>query len=170
MRPITSLTKGLAVTAALILALGFGASKMPVSHASTPDAKATATNGASGSGATKEGLAVAITQVRAAPGKLMIFVFDDQSAFDDGDYYSAAGYAEVAADTASLTVSFPELSSGPYAVSLFHDENSDGDFNMSGIYPLEGYGTSGARSRYDEPSFRRAATDARKIPVRMYYP
>ena len=100
----------------------------------------------------------------------MIFVFDDQSAFDDGDYYSAAGYAEVAADTASLTVSFPELSSGPYAVSLFHDENSDGDFNMSGIYPLEGYGTSGARSRYDEPSFRRAATDARKIPVRMYYP
>lgn len=170
MKPITSLAKGLAVTAALVLALGFGASKLPVSHASAPEAKATTNGVAPDDAVPTEGLVVSINKVRVAQGKLMVFVFDDQRAFDNGNYYSAVGYAEVPAHAASLMVSFPELSSGAYAVSLFHDENSDGDFNMSGMYPLEGYGTSGARSRYDEPSFRQAATDAREIPIRMYYP
>lgn len=170
MRTLATASGGLAVTVAILLVCGFLVSKIPVTNAAEGNLADTSNAALSEGVATSSGVQVAISNVKVASGKLMIFVFDDESAFDSYDYYGAAAYAEAAADSDTLQVSFPDLGAGRYAVSLFHDENSDGDFNMRGLYPLEGYGTSGARSQYDEPSFQDASTSLRTIAVRMYYP
>jgi uncharacterized protein (DUF2141 family) len=54
---------------------------------------------------------------------------------------------------------FPGIASGTYAVSVFHDENSNGkmDTNLMGI-PREGVGASnGAKGHFGPPKFEAAA-------------
>ena len=41
---------------------------------------------------------------------------------------------------------------------------------MEGDLPLEGYGTSGARGPYDEPSFAQAAVDPGAVTIEVHYP
>lgn len=116
-----------------------------------------------------EGVSVIVTKVRNDQGKILIAVFDDADAFAEYDYDRAVGYVELPAEKGRVEARFPYLTGGPYAVSLFHDENGDYDFNMRGSTPLEGYGTSGARDAFHEPSFTVASTKKRRIPVKMYY-
>lgn len=169
MKSVTSLGGSLAITFTLLIALGFLASRVPVSMAGQNNA---ATETAADSAPVPEfldtGLRVDITNVRNDEGKVIVLVFADADAFADYDYTRAVGYAEQAA-AGTLQFEFPELREGPYAISLFHDENDDDDLNMDGIYPLEGYGTSGATGPYDEPSFSEAAVSPGRVSIRMYY-
>ena len=169
MKPMTNMYGCVATTAAFLILCGFMASKIPVSTASEsaggmvvdanePDAVRSTT-----------GLLVDITNVRNGNGKVVVFVFDDERAFEEYDYERAVAYTEIAAASGRLQAQFSELRAGPYAVSLFHDENDDDDFNMDGVYPLEGYGTSGAGDQYDEPTFEQASSDSGRISVHMYY-
>ena len=168
MKPIRSVMGGAIVTLILLVSLAFGASLVPQSMATEPMDDQPIAEQASPTSAT--GLIVEIHDVRSGNGELLVVVFDSQSAYNNYDYSAAAGLEEVAADSRLVLVSFESLREGPYAVFIFHDENDDDDLNMNGDYPLEGYGTSGARNWWHEPSFAEAASDAGKIRVKMYYP
>ena len=99
-------------------------------------------------------------------------MFNKAQPFEVYDYDRATEYGEFDASEAvggAARLSFPRLRSGPYAVSLFHDENRDYDFNMAGDWPLEGYGTSGAKNAYDEPTFEDASVTPGRVIVQMYY-
>lgn len=169
MKPISNMVSCIGVTAALLLAGSFLASEIPVSVASEMQDRATASTNGPANVLGRSGLIVEITRVRNSNGKVVIFVFDDANAFEEHDYERAAAYAETAAATGTLKAQFPDLPFGNYAVSLFHDENGDDEFNMDGMNPLEGYGTSGARNAYDEPGFERASSDAARISVQIRY-
>lgn len=56
---------------------------------------------------------------------------------------SEAAAADTEETHASVSVTFESLPLGTYAVSVFHDENEDGEINQGGFgIPLEGFGFS----------------------------
>ena len=165
MKPVTSFIGSLTVTATLLLGLGYLASQIPVSTA----AEYSERSGTIDSVTRDTGLQVEITHVRNDQGKVIVLVFDDEGAYNEYDYNRAVAYAETAASTGTVEARFPELDAGPYAIALWHDENGDYDLNMDGDIPLEGYGTSGAKTMYDEPTFRQASVNRGRVAVRMFY-
>lgn len=122
-----------------------------------------------GSAPADTSLDVTIEGVRSNAGKVLVFVFDNKAAYDAYDYTQAVGYAELDASTGPITYRFPDLTSGPYAIGLFHDENSNQNFDMQGEYPAEGYGTSRATSAYDDPSFSKASVEAGPVTIQVHY-
>ncbi len=114
-------------------------------------------------------LVLDVRGVRNSVGKLVVLVFADEDAYRAYDFERAVGYQELQARPEALLVSFPDLKSGPYAITVFHDENQDYDLNMNGDLPLEGYGTSGAKGPYDTPSFQDASVKADKVRMQIYY-
>lgn len=114
--------------------------------------------GASAEAAT---LTLKLEGLSEAKGHVYIAVAADAAAFDGKGKPAAVQRVEVTGP--QLTITFPDLAPGTYAVSLFHDANGNGklDTNLIGI-PKEGYGFSnnvGARGRpkFDEAKFTLAA-------------
>ena len=64
---------------------------------------------------------------------------------------------------------FHGLPAGRYAVRAFHDEDGDGDLGMDQGYPLEGYATSNASGRFDDPDFDEAVVTEADVALRLYY-
>jgi len=114
-------------------------------------------------------LDVQIHGARSNAGSVVVMVFDNAQAFNNYDYNQAVGYKEVPASTRPLVATFPHLRSGPYAVTVFHDENEDLEFNISGQYPLEGYGTSNAKNYTQTLSFEQALVDAGAVSIELFY-
>ncbi len=115
------------------------------------------------------GLVLNIHRIRNDKGAVIILIYDDAYAFARGDYTRAAGFAEVEAASGTVRAEFPFLTSGPYAVFVFHDENSDSNFAMRGRYPEEGYGHSNSRGAFEAPPFDVAAVGPGTVDIRMHY-
>ena len=118
------------------------------------------------------GLIVNIDQVRNDKGTIWILVFDNEAAYDAYDFEKVISYKAVKPAEGDNQAKFPELTKGPYAIGIFHDENNNDDFDMArNGYPLEGYGTSGADTAYSEPDFKEASVMPDKpVHVRLFYP
>ena len=117
----------------------------------------------------REPLQIEVVGIRSNRGKLLVLVFDNEQAFKHYDYNRAAGYQELMAESGSVTIVFPSLDNGPYAVFVMHDENGDYVLNEEDGYPIEGYSTSGARDKYDVPDFMRASVAEGKIRLKLHY-
>ena len=159
MRPITNLFAATLLTAVILICGGWLSSS--VSPKAEPVGPVT--------DVTHNGLMVEVSGVRNAKGQIVVTIYDNAEAlarYDDEDYVD---YKLMPAAEGTLIADFPALTEGPYAVSVFHDENSDLKFGIYGYTPLEGYGTSGAAGPYDEPPFDRAAVSPGKVRVEMYY-
>ena len=118
-------------------------------------------------------LALSIDGVRNAEGRIMIAVYDAAAGFRDQD--EALARISLRAKKGSLKLTLSDLPSATYAVSAFHDENSDQklDTNMLGI-PTEGYGFSNdARGTMGPPDFEASAVEVRvgrvPVPISMGY-
>jgi uncharacterized protein (DUF2141 family) len=114
-------------------------------------------------------LTVNITDLRTREGALLVAVVDSAAAWDDSR--QAIARQRVVPDGDALTLRFPGLADGAYAVQVMHDENGNGklDANFLGM-PVEGYGFSNnpqvmRRPTYDEARFELAG-DA-SIDVRL---
>lgn len=114
-------------------------------------------------------LHLTIERIRSGKDNTLIAVFDDAKAYEAIDFRSAKGFASVPAQPGLITHEFPELSDGPSAVLLIHDENGDEDLNFNGIQLLEGAGVSGARGRGDEPGFAQASVRPGNATVHVFY-
>ena len=117
----------------------------------------------------KQNLELHIDSIRNDKGKVIVLVYDSEKAFAADDLEKAVGFRELKAQRGKMVVDFPSLTTGPYAVSLFHDENGDYEFNMIDGIPLEGYGVSGAKHMYDSPPFARAKIAAGKVDIKVHY-
>ena len=116
-----------------------------------------------------EGLNLTVDGIRNGQGNVLIAVFGDAGAYEALDFWQAEAFAAVPARPGKVVHAFPELSSGPYAVVLFHDENGDEDLNYDANRLLEGIGVSGARSPEDEPDFAQASVLPGSITIRVFY-
>jgi len=100
-------------------------------------------------------LEIRVTNIKKLKGNLMVAVFDAESKFLKD--YSVAKRKKVSAKEHILV--FEDLPQGTYAVSIFHDENSNNklDSNFLGI-PKEPYGFSNNPSTlFGPPSYENAA-------------
>ena len=109
-------------------------------------------------------LTVKITGISKAVGKMAVQLVASQDAYDGKAKASAAQMLSVSS-TEPMTMTFPDLAPGTYAVMVMQDENGNGklDSNMLGI-PKEGYGFSNnpnvmRKPYFDETKFEVTAAD-----------
>ncbi len=160
----------LLITAIIAVGIAYAAASVPSSYAETdvlpetPVVEATSPDVA--------GLEIVLVGIRNEKGKIIVAVFNKARPFESYDYQRAIAYGEAKADEAvrgAIKITMPTLTSGPYAISLFHDENGDEEFNYDGDFPLEGYGASGAENAYHEPTFEEAKVEPGRVFVEMFY-
>lgn len=137
MKPSSNIAKALLFTAAAATTLAWPA------HASEDVA----------------GLTVRIHGISGPEGMLMVALENDAKAYDNGPLEKAVFKGEVIkAEGTSMTVNFPGLPEGIYAIKAFHDANGNLtlDKNMFGI-PTENYGFSNnARGTFGPAKFEDA--------------
>jgi len=93
--------------------------------------------------------------IRNSNGVLVVAAFDDATAFEAMDVMNAAALAIVPASQGRVSVTFHDLPTGSYAIAALHDEDRDGDLDLDGEVPTEGYsfaamGRSGLPPRFDD--------------------
>ena len=103
----------------------------------------------------KHNLEIKITGISQVQGSMMIAIYQPQHEFlgEEGFYFEAIPVK----NSGQLTV-HTLLPEGKYAISIFHDLNSDGELNTNllGI-PKEPYGFSITRGSFGPPSFEEAS-------------
>ncbi len=121
-------------------------------------------------------LTIKITGARNAKGKIGVALFQQATGFpEDTSKAVRAQDVDIDTNTMSAQVVFGDLPQGAYAVSVRHDENTNGklDKNFVGI-PKEGYGASNnaAKKRrapkFDEAKFSLNAPE-QTIDIKLIY-
>lgn len=116
-----------------------------------------------------DGLNLTVDGVRNANGSVIVLVFDQKRAFEELNWRNAVQYADIPARAGSLSYSFPDLTAGPFAIFVFHDENGDQDLSYKNERFLEGVGASGATESMPEPTFTEASVMPGDVAVRLFY-
>jgi len=114
-------------------------------------------------------LSIEVKGIRSSDGRVLVMIFDNSMGFENYDHTKAIGYQEVDAQGNTLVFSFSSLTDGPYAVFVMHDENNDYQLNQREGYPVEGFAVSGAKTRYDEPTFKQASVAKGDYALRLVY-
>lgn len=117
---------------------------------------------------------VEIAGLRNDKGQILCALFSSAADFPkNGD--KAIAHAKSGISHGQAICDFSSISTGTYAVSVFHDENSNGkmDTNLMGI-PREGVGASNnARGHFGPPKFEAAAFhfsgDRMDLKITIYY-
>lgn len=121
------------------------------------------------SAASAQGVTLTVEDVRNDRGQIVVLVFDHPKAFHYLAYEWAVDYAVLPAQTGSVSHRFADLTSGPYAVFVYHDENADWDVTHDGSRLLEGVGASGAPNPDDMPDFSAASVWPGPVSVTLQY-
>ncbi len=158
LRPITSLAVSAVVTAALMVGGGWLASSVRTATDSSPKASSQGNRDP-----VHEGLRVDVSGVRSELGNIVVTVYDEAEALASYSTESNVAYRSQQAVMGAMTIDFQELTEGPYAVTVHHDENANW------AYDDEGWSTSGQRGAYDEPPFERAAVMPGSVSLEMFY-
>lgn len=102
-------------------------------------------------------LTLTVDNIRNAKGSVTAVLFSNAGSFNSFDIKDAEGVVSQKAQSGEMTFSFHNLTPGDYAVSLLHDEDNDGDMDMSKGIPEEGYAYSNNVGKNDEPKFKDAS-------------
>ena len=115
--------------------------------------------------ATEEGLEIQREGLRGTQGNVVLAIYTEKAAFESNGQPLAL--VSVPAKTRKITLAdFPKER---IAISAFHDTNRNGEYDMRGDVPLEGWGNSGDISIWSEPTFEAALTDIGVVSVNMHY-
>ena len=114
-----------------------------------------------------------MTGFKNEDGTARVAFFLDATVWPDGDSSIFATAVVPISDGQAIAV-FEEVPAGPFAVSVFHDEDSNGELNSAALgIPSEPYGFSGdARDLFGPPSFKEAqielaAGETKQITIRV---
>ena len=114
-----------------------------------------------------------MTGFKTDEGNARVAFFLDARVWPDGDSSIFATAVVPISDGRALAV-FEDVPAGPFAVSVFHDEDGDGELDSVALgIPSEPYGFSGdARDMFGAPSFEEArielaAGETRQITIRV---
>ena len=111
-----------------------------------------------GLGDTRNVIHIAIDGLHSDNGQVICSLYSSSDGFPKQSE-KAIAHAKAAITNRHAECSFGDTQPGTYAVSVFHDENSNGrlDSNFLGI-PREGVGASNnAKGHFGPPSFRDAS-------------
>lgn len=126
---------------------------------------------ASGAGHPHSGtdVTITVTQLRSADGMVRACMTGDPARFPQCRTGTLSHRAVVDAHKGQVTVTFPDVAPGRYAIALLHDENGNGKADRAlGMMPKEGFGFSrDARVRMGPPRFEEAAFEVDGTPKAM---
>ncbi|WP_313958515.1 DUF2141 domain-containing protein [Novosphingobium sp. 9] len=116
---------------------------------------------------------VAVTDLRSDKGHVLACLTAKPADFPDCRHDPQARKLTVAASE-PLELDFGAVPDGLYAISLIHDENSNGKLDTALMIPREGFGFSrDAPVRMGPPRFARAAFETQgkdtRLTIRMRY-
>lgn len=106
-------------------------------------------------------LTIIVKQLRNSSGTVHIALYNNPATFPDAD--GMITETKIPARQPAVTWTFDNLSPGRYAVAVYHDENSNDEFDQ-GLFgiPLEGYAFSNnAAVFFGPPDFAEAAIDVK---------
>lgn len=118
-------------------------------------------------------IVVEIDGLRSRQGVVRIGLYDKEAAFPKKN--GAILQGTVTLGEGATRYVFAELAPGTYAISLYHDENANDEFDFTWLgLPGEGYGFSnGAKARLSAPSFKDAAIvvgpGGKSISIKLSY-
>ena len=103
-------------------------------------------------------MTIDVTGLKNANGKIMVAVFDNADHFLKQPIRTGTGTVD--AQTGTVHMLLTDLPPGDYAISLFHDQNSNGKLDKNPIgMPIEPYGFSNdAAGAYGPPTFQQSLT------------
>jgi uncharacterized protein (DUF2141 family) len=114
-----------------------------------------------------------MTGFKDEEGMARVAFFIDARVWPDGDGSVFATAVVPISDGRALAV-FEEVPAGPFAVSVFHDTDGDGELDSVALgIPSEAYGFSAdARDMFGPPSFKEArielaAGETKQITIRV---
>jgi uncharacterized protein (DUF2141 family) len=117
-------------------------------------------------------LNVNISNIKPYTGNIMIAIFNSKETYFEMDKM-LAGY-EISVDSSSVSCTFSDLPIGIYAITIYHDQDSNGEMNRNWLgMPTEGYAFSNnfassiRPASFDDASFK-LKTDA-TLEIRMNY-
>jgi uncharacterized protein (DUF2141 family) len=121
------------------------------------------------------GIKVEVTGLRSDNGKLGCSLFNSEEGFPrDGSKVFHHMWAPIKNGRGECF--FSGVPAGDYAVTIFHDENNNGKFDMNWMgMPLEGYGFSNnikprfKAPDFDECKFHYDGTGTKEISIEMIY-
>jgi uncharacterized protein (DUF2141 family) len=94
-------------------------------------------------GNTAGSLSVTVTGIKNTRGQLIACLWKEKSGFPTCAKNKGATKRKMAISGSSMTVSFPNVAPGVYAVTVEHDEDGDGKLKTNFIgMPKEGVGVS----------------------------
>lgn len=101
-------------------------------------------------------LKVSVSNIESDQGRIVVAIFDNEEDFLKRDFTSIS----ISVDSSDYII-FKGIPKGQYAVSIFHDENENGelDTNWMGV-PTEKFGFSNkAFKTFGPPSYKEALFD-----------
>jgi uncharacterized protein (DUF2141 family) len=115
---------------------------------------------------------VNITNIQPLTGNIMVALFNSKETYFDIDQMYE-GF-EIPADSSRVECTFQDLPIGTYAITIYHDEDNNGEMNRSWIgMPKEGYAFSNNFTSLIKPaSFKDAAFQLQKdttLEIKMNY-
>ena len=157
--PASNLSMAILVSVALMIGGGWLASSL------SPTLSQSRTDALSNSLAAPAhpGLRVVLQGVRSDRGNIVVTIYDNAESLASYSSESYVSYQSFAATPGSMTFDFEDLTAGPYAVTVHHDENANW------AYDDEGWATSGQRGAFDESPFERAAVMPGWISMDIFY-
>lgn len=98
-------------------------------------------------------LTIEVQNIESLKGEIIIGVFNSETGFLKEEF-AIKNYI-IHIDEATETIVINDLPKGDYAISLYHDENSDNSCNLNFLgIPKEGYGFSNNfKPRFSAPDF-----------------
>jgi len=99
-------------------------------------------------------LEVNLTGFDTNQGTVLVSLFDNKESFLNEPKNSISS----AISNKKANVTFTNIPDGVYAISCYHDEDSNGELNMIlGLFPIEDYGTSNnVRALFGPPKWQDA--------------
>jgi uncharacterized protein (DUF2141 family) len=116
---------------------------------------------------------VTVTGLEDREGEVLLALFLDEEGWP-GEQELAFGTRALSIDGGTATADFEDVPAGPFAVSVFHDENGNRELD-TGLFgmPTEDYGFSrDARGTFGPPSFEDArleltAGETKRIAIQV---
>ncbi|MDY7394579.1 DUF2141 domain-containing protein [Aureibaculum sp. 2210JD6-5] len=99
-------------------------------------------------------LTIKIDNIKLLEGKIRIGVFNKSKNFLKRE--AAIKHYYITVNNTTETIEINDLPKGDYAFSMFHDENSDDEFNLNFLgIPKEPYGFSNnVKPKFSAPSYK----------------
>jgi len=109
-------------------------------------------------------LQVDLAGIQHDRGSIRVGLYSDPKTFRKEAH--ALAIQQVPAATGTVTVSFPALAAGRYAIMAYHYEDGDGELDRRfGMFPTEGYGLSKDPTVSGPPAFEDSAFEVGADPA-----